>query len=263
MTGLTDTKQYVLGRGKVYFSRFEPGTQEPKHWLYMGNTPEFNLTIESEDLAHSNADEGVREEDDSVTLETMRSLSLVTDNVSPENVALAFLGEASLVTQTVVAAADETITDVKLGYSYQLGVTDGNEEGFMGINETGFEVVVGSDTLAAGIDYDMDFDTGLLTLKLTAVDVATGDDIVVTRAVRASTRTRVVTGNTQVEGALRFVAKNAKGPNSVFFMPYVKLSPNGDIALKGDDWQSIPLQGKVLKLEGRDAILRDGYPVYA
>lgn len=263
MTGLTDTKQYVLGRGKVYFARFEPGTQDPKHWLYLGNTPEFNLTIESEDLAHSNADEGVREEDDSVTLETMRSLSLVTDNISAANMALAFLGEASMVSQSSVVAADETITDVVLGYSYQLGVSDSNPDGFLGINETGFEVVVGTDTLVGGQDYDMDFDTGMITFKLDAPTVVTGDDVVVTRAVRASTRTRVITGNTQIEGALRFVAKNAKGPNAVFNMPYVKLSPNGDIALKGDDWQSIPLQGKVLKLEGRAAITRDGYPVYA
>ena len=48
-----DNKNYTLGRGKVYFSRFKAGTQIPAGFFYIGNTPEFNLTIESEVLITS------------------------------------------------------------------------------------------------------------------------------------------------------------------------------------------------------------------
>jgi hypothetical protein len=46
-------------------------------------------------------------------------------------------------------------------------------------------------------------------------------------------------------------------------LPYVKLSPNGDYALKGDEWQQIPLSIEVLKASGKEAIYRDGVPAYA
>lgn len=58
------TPNYTLGRGKVYFARFTSG-QVPGPFRYIGNTPEFNLTIELETLDHFSSDEGIREKDDS------------------------------------------------------------------------------------------------------------------------------------------------------------------------------------------------------
>ena len=52
--------------------------------------------------------------------------------------------------------------------------------------------------------------------------------------------------------------KNPKGADCTYFLPYVKLSPNGDYALKGDEWQQIPLSVEVLKPTNAEAIYRDG-----
>lgn len=258
---------YTLGRGEVHFSRFETGTQVPAGFLYLGNTPEFNLSIESDELEHFSSDEGIRELDDSVPLEVTRTGSLITDNISAENVALFFFGEASALTQAVVASAEEVLTDIVAGASYQLGVSPSNPAGYMGINPTGFAVDnlagVGGTALVVDVDYTMDFDLGVITFIAGSILAIDGADIAVTYAVRGSTRSRVISGSSPVEGALMYISRNPKGTDSKIYMPYVKLSPNGDYALKGDDWQQIPLSISVLKPTAGEAIYRDGLPAYS
>ena len=258
---------YTLGRGKVYFSRFKTGTQTPEGFRYLGNTPEFNLNIEQDTLDHYNSDEGIREKDDSVPLEVNRSGSLITDNIDPENVALFFFGSATALTQAVVAPHEEVLSGIKAGHTYKLGITPANPAGYFGINPVGFAVDnlagVGGTALVVDVDYKVDFDNGLITFlegSLLAID---GANIAVTFAVVASTRTRVISGSDPVEGALMFVTKNPKGADCTYFLPYVKLSPNGDYALKGDEWQQIPLSVEVLKPTNAEAIYRDGVPAYS
>lgn len=78
--------------------------------------------------------------------------------------------------------------------------------------------------------------------------IAADDEIAVTYNVDSQTQTIVISADTEVAGALRFIADNPQGANRHYFMPYVKLSPNGDLALKGDTWLSITLTGEVLTL---------------
>ena len=259
------TKNYTLGRGKVHFSRFKTGTQVPAGFFYIGNTPEFNLTIESETLDHFSSDEGIREKDDSVPLEVTRTGSLITDNIDPKNVALFFFGEESTVTQATVASSTETLEEIKAGHSYKLGVTTNNPTGYFGIGTAGFDVEVsgGGTALVAGTDYEMNYDTGILTFLEGSTLAVDGADIDVTFAVKASTRSRVISGSEPVEGAMMYIAFNPKGKNFDYYLPYVKITPNGDYALKGDEWQQIPFTIEALKPTQGEAIYMDGRPVYA
>ena len=257
-------QEYTLGRGKVHFARFKPGTTNPDGFRYIGNTPEFSLTIEAQNLDHYSSDEGIREKDDSVPLEVNRSGSLTTDNIDAQNVALFFFGEASTVTQAAVASAPEIIQDVRLGHSYKLGSTPLNPAGVFGINPTGLaaELSPAGTALTLGTDFTVDLNSGIITFLAGGL-VTEGADVEVNYAVRASTRTRVISGSEPVEGAMMYVTKNPKGADCTYYLPYVKITPNGDYALKGDEWQQIPLTLEVLKLEGREAIYRDGVPVYS
>lgn len=251
---------YTLGRGQVHFARFLPGTTTPDGFFYIGNTPEFSLTIESETLDHYSSDEGIREKDDSVPLEVNRTGSLTTDNINPRNVSLFFFGSDTTLTQAVVASSTETLTAIKAGHSYKLGSTPSNPTGYMGIDTAGFAVVVGVTPLVVDVDYTIDYDNGIITFiegSLLAVDAA---DIDVTYAVAGSSRERVISGSEPVEGAMMYVTKNPKGTDAVFYMPYVKITPNGDYALKGDEWQQIPLALEILKPTTGEAIYRDGTP---
>lgn len=258
-------QNYTLGRGKVHFARFLPGTTTPDGFFYIGNTPEFSLTIESETLDHFSSDAGIREKDDSVPLEVNRSGSMTTDNIDPKNVALFFFGSDTTVTQALVAAAPEVLASIKAGHSYKLGSSPANPAGVFGVNATGLTVAttVGSTPLVVDVDYTIDLDGGLISFvegSLVAVD---GTSITVTYALRASSRSRVISGSEPVEGAMVYRTKNPKGSDMVYYMPYVKITPNGDYALKGDEWQTIPLTLEILKPVTGEAIYRDGIPAYS
>jgi hypothetical protein len=256
-------QQYTLGRGKCYFSRFLPGTQTPEGYRYIGNTPELALTIDSEELEHFSSDEGIREKDDSVPLQVTRTGNFTTDNIDMENVAMFFFGEASVLTQTTVASTAYPLT-VSPGMHYQLGQSDSNPVGHRGINPTGITVTsdpVGT-TFTAGDDYVVNTDTGMLEIPEDSA-IAEDADILVTYAVLASTRDHAVSGSEPVEGAFKFIAFNPKGPNRDYTMPWVKITPNGDYNLKGDEWQAIPFNLESLKPVGKEAIYVDGRPAFS
>ena len=129
---MAEAQNYTLGRGKLYFSRFVPGTQNVAGFRYIGNTPEFNLTIESETLDHFSSDAGIREKDDSVPLQVTRSGSMITDNIHPENIALFFFGAASTVAQIEALEQSQALANVSPGLVYKLGQTAANPAGYFG-----------------------------------------------------------------------------------------------------------------------------------
>lgn len=270
----THPQNYTLGRGEIYFARFAPGTQTPVGERYIGNTPEFALTIEQEQLEHFSSDRGVREKDDSVALQVNRTGNLTTDNIVPDNVALFFFGDKSTVAEAG-GAEEETLTDVEQGLYYQLGITDERPTGAAGIlsdedsnSDANFAVYTLGDSnsdaeeFVRGTDYEVDFTLGRLYI-IPGGGIADGTDITVEYNVRASSFERVISGSQPVEGALRYVELNPKGQNKVYYMPWVQISPNGDYALKSDEWQTIPFSIEVLKKSGREAIYCDNRPVFA
>lgn len=253
---------YVLGRGEVSFARLNPdGTLGA--FRYIGNTPELSFNIESEELEHFSSDRGIREKDDSVPLEVNRSGTVTTDNIQRDNVALFFFGEATTITQAVVASAPETFNDVPVGGVLKLGVSVSNPAGYLGIDTTGFTVTSAGTPMVSGTDFEMDFDMGILTLLDTSAVHDAVADVVVTYAVRGHTRDRVISGSTPVEGALLYREYNPKGKNHVWYMPKIKVTPSGDYNLKGDDWQTLPMALEILKPDNAEAIYRDGAPMYA
>jgi len=259
---MAEPQNYTLGRGKVYFSRFKPGTRIPLGFNYIGNTPEFSLTIENETLDHFSSDGGIREKDDSVPLEVTRTGQLTTDSIKPRNVAIFFFGQDTTVAQAAVAAADETFTDVEAGSSVKLGISPSNPTGYFGVNPTGLTVEVGATPMVLGTDYTVNGPMGMVEFVAGGA-IVDGDDVTINYAVLASSRARVISGSEPVEGAMMYIANNPKGDDFHYYLPYVKVTPNGDYALKGDEWQTIPLNIEALKPEVGEAIYMDGAPVFA
>jgi len=65
--------------------------------------------------------------------------------------------------------------------------------------------------------------------------------------VAAATRRVVLDGNSTIEGELKFFADNPKGANKDTHWPYVQLSPDGDYALIGTDWQTVGFAVSVMQ----------------
>lgn len=255
------TPEYVLGRGKVYFAQFTSG-QTPGPFRYMGNTPEFNLTIESETLDHFSSDEGIREKDDSVALEVTRSGSLICDDIQAENIALFFFGSTQMLSTVAALSQSEDFVGANQGDVFQLGLTTGNRVGTRGINNFVLNGSGGSPTYVAGTDYSVDLDRGMFSI-LEGGGIANGTTVEANFDIRASSQLQVLSGSEPVEGAMRLLENNPKGSDRDIFLPYVKITPNGDLALKGDEWRQIPFTIEALKPSSGEAIYINGIPVYS
>lgn len=244
---------YVLGRGKLYFDRFAAGTKIPTGVeKYFGNTTELNFSLSSEKLDHFSSESGVRVKDDSVTLQTDSTGNFITDNITKENLALFFLGdEETLTVAGAAGVADAGIDSLVLGTYYQIGKTAGSPSGAREIST----VVVKLDpsgantTVAALNNFTLDLDLGRVYWHADSVALNDGDEIGITYTQVAHTRERVISKSESIAGALRFIADNPKGSNRDYYIPYCEISPDGDFALKGDDWQQLGFGLEILKLD--------------
>lgn len=261
---------YTLGRGELYFARRDPATGRLGGERYIGNTTEFNLTAEEEKLEHFSSDRGIRVKDASVTLQVNYTGTITTDNIDPKNVALFFLGDSESLTIAQATVTAEQIgftgTGVEKGMFYQIGVSGTNPSGARGIiypgtGPTAFALTVqgGGAALVAGTDYVLNAALGRIEILETSPNIDDGDVLLATYTVAASTRKRIISGSTAIEGQLRYVAFNPRGKQIDYVMPSTTLSPNGDFPLKSDEWQTIPFNVDVTKRDDvTPAIIGDG-----
>lgn len=250
---------YTLGRGEVHFAQFRAGTLIPRGERYLGNTPAFAITATQENLDHYSSDRGVRVKDASVLLQLDYTGSLTTDNVDMSNLSYFFLGDKTLTTTVQVVVPSEVIGPVESGLSYQLGTSAQNPSGVRGISAVTLKPAGTGTAFVAGVDYVVD----LVTARITILDggaITEGSSPVAGYTVGASTREQVIAKSKTIEGSLRYLAKNPQGNQIDYFMPHVKLTPNGDYALKGDDWQALTFNVEIIKKGSLEAIYLDGQP---
>jgi hypothetical protein len=241
---MMNTRDYTIGRGKLYFDKFIPGTTTPTGERYLGNSPSVNVTSTYQDLPHYTSDYAVREMDDNFTLQTDRAGTFTLDNASIENIGLMFGSDAVPETGTAATAQTSTLTDVKLGYYYQIGTSAEAPDGVG--NVTNVVVTQGVAAVTEAGNYTVDLDNGRLYILEDAADITEGDELSLAYDVTENDTVVVIEEGEQVEGSLRFIADNPKGANKNYFWPYVRLQPTGDFALKGEQWQLMTFQFAVL-----------------
>lgn len=242
------TQNRVLGKGKLYFDQFASGTTNKQGRRYLGNTPEFGISVESETLDHFDSDDGVRVKDDSVTLETNRSGSFNTDNINPENIAMFFLGTTGTFAQSNTPIVDEAINNVTEGLIYQLGASLGNGMGVRNVSAVTITDDVPNSPFVEGTDYILDAVMGTIEIVAGGA-ITTGTNLLCDYTPATENRTEIVSSSDTIEGELFFEATNPKGDLVDYIFPKVQISPNGDFALKGDEWQQIGFTVEVLKLD--------------
>lgn len=257
-------QNYVVGRGRLFFDKFVDGCNISEHGEhYFGNTPELSLSSDTETLDHYSSDFGLREKDLTVMLEHSRSGSFVTDNISSANLALFFLGDQSKVTQTQVTGAKEVFEDVRLGRYLQLGASDALPMGARNVENLQVYVADKDTTINLGdgdvsaldgatkvnvvgqVEYDLE--AGRIYLEPTATEIKDGQQVIVQYDILAQSREVIIARNRMIYGSLRFLSANPVGAAKDFYWPKVMLQPDGDYALKGDDWQQIGFTFSVLR----------------
>lgn len=262
-------KNYVLGRGKVYFDRYLSNDNITADTVgegqrYLGNTPTFSTSSASTDLDHYSSEGGVKVKDDSVQLTLDRTGKFTCDNIDLDNVALYFIGESDPQTQASAASVVFVVT-IKQGYYYQMGSSASLPFGHKNLGAmTTVKTGVGFATVVAASDanYQVDSLSGRVFIPVGSV-IADDTPVQFTYAVLATTYDQVVSSSDSIYGAITFISDNPKGPNRDYLMPYVKLSPDGDYDLKGDDWQVMGFTMEILIKGNLSALYVNGRPVTA
>lgn len=242
------TPNYVVGRGKLFFDQFQTGTKTRSgNSRYLGNSPELSTSQSEDKLKHYSSDEGIKVLDASASLQNDQSLTFSLDDISPDNLALWFRGakQTSVIAGGAVAA--EAHANVARGTYIQLGLTDADPIGARNISAVTVNNVTTPGVVPAA-DYDVDAATGRIYIHDDAAAVADGDDITVDYTAAAGNEEIVIAEGEVIEGRLHFVSFNAEGEQRDYIWPYVQISPDGDFALKGDDWQKMTFSCEVLKL---------------
>lgn len=243
-----ENKEYVVGKGELYFDKFATGTLVGEGERYLGNTPELTMSGDQSTLDHYDSDNGLNVKDESVVIEDNKTGTLVTDNISVENIGMMFGADPEAVAVAGATALVENFTVAKKGRWVQLGVDEDQPMGARNI--TNFVLKKGSTTITQPGNYEIDPVNARYFIEGDAADIEVDDVLIATYDQVATQRQLVVEGGSSVSGALRFMSKNPVGPQTNYFWPYVKLTLNGDFALKGDEWQQIPFTFEVLQKTG-------------
>ena len=272
------TKNYVLANGRIEFQQFpvENGVEQKskaKGFRYLGSSTELNLTQENETLEHKSTECGFNVTDEEIITSSSLTGAFTLDNISTENLALFFAGETTNQVQTKETGKSEVIK-LYPTLGYRLGVDANNPNGVFDATITKIETFAteaaaksgtGSvATLVADVDYEFAPEMAYLmigdreTTKKVTVD---GTWAVVTYDLKDSKRDVVITQNQSIVGSLLFRGCNAKGENRQYFLPKVRLSANGDFALKGgEEWSTLGFNITALQEDGSAMLYINGQP---
>lgn len=266
----TSKNNYTFGRGKVYVSKLAEASGKPvddnspaREFRYLGNTPQFALTIESENLDHYSSDFGTREKDASIQLQVNRTATLTCDNIDIRNYEIFYSNSAKLVTQAG-GEAIETFENITKGATYVLGITPTNRLGVRAIERSPDKAVVvksGDKTLVEDFDYAINYEFGSIDVLANGLTLKDGDPLTVTYTAAAVSYYRISTGDAAGFFEMRYEANNAAGAKQTYWFPYVKIQPTGEYTFKSDTWQQMQFKLEILKRGQLAPIYIDNEPM--
>ncbi len=251
----------AIGKGELWFAPFKPGTQEPDGFYFVGNCPELNLNREADTLPHYSSTAGFRRKDEEITIESRMNGSIMCDDVRPQTAALFLMGEEIVLTVASATALSSLIVGAKKGRTYQLGETANQPSGARQIENVEVTLTLTPATVyVEGTDYTVDLELGLLTI-LAGGTIAANANLTVNFDQVAHTRSQVIASDNEAQGAMKYIAHNPIGKNQDYFMPWVKVRPNGDISLISEEWMMIPLTVEALYKGDLSLCYLDGRPL--
>lgn len=255
-TGIPDTDDYNLGRGRLYFAILD-ANGKPQAYRDLGNVPEFRSTMNTETLKHQSSRRGLRVTDKEVTTAQDLELTFSFDNIEADNLAALFAGEIASYTNAAIAgfSAHVMVPDGSLELGRWFDIQNASGVRAYDIDAADLTVTTNEGTpvsLVLGTDYDLDLTNGRIFTISTSTKIATSiaatKGMKVTLAAKAEARTVTeVRGLTTsaVEGALKFISVNPANDDeeTEFNFWNVSLKADGDFNLIGDDWMRGTFKG--------------------
>lgn len=259
-SGKADTRDYFLGRGKLYISILS-ATSIPGAYRDMGNAPSFNFSVEEENLEHFSSRSGLKTLDKRVAISKAVTIAFTLDELNHENAALFFGGTISTLTNPAVAGVGgDAGSEILITLSSEEGRAYPLLTAYDGTGDpcafsarsvpTITEDYLGSP--ADGVldtDYEIDKDSGLMFILegsavlpagssiawWSAADASAPADLEIMGALKASVQ----------EYAVRFEGVNPANSDEKLILDLysVQISADGDMPMIGDEFATMSFTG--------------------
>ena len=252
--------ELVLGRGEVYFDRFLPNTTSGQGERYIGNTTTFQISREIERLTVKRSYRGSVHEAKGHAISEKIEVDMISDNISTENwldwFADPAVGVASYGTDYDVIIRDFV---VRRGRYYQVST---DPFGNFYFDRAALRYLDGATDpwLIAGVDYEFDTFRGRFYVRPDSPQIADGGTVRVRYYQRPAGTYVIAPDVGEVFGALRFISMNQEGGARDMFFPMVRLSPQGTIDMKGDEWQQMRFNAVALRKAPTQPLVYMSFP---
>jgi len=260
-SGVASPLDYLLGRGEIYFSTNLDADGRPKDFRSLGHAEAFTVTLEAETLEHFSKLLGTGNKDREITISQSMGLGFQLTEPDNANLALFMSGTSTAVAQTggtvTTGAGDDNVivSAVEgLGKWYDIYETQAPTEypEIGGTRVYRLSTVIVKDTTAV-TTYDIN-DDYLLDLEMGRIFIVDGGDISDGDALCVTFTTATLTISeiramlvSKIEGVLKFVSRNSNasgfGSQAEYTFHQVSVTPDGDLALLGDELALLPMKG--------------------
>jgi hypothetical protein len=236
MPEVVNGNNILLGRGKIYFDRFDAAGARTGE-LFLGNCPTFEITPTSEDVKKYSSADKAADLIASDVLRTTLALRIVGDEFSKENLAMALFGDTATLSQTGASVTAEEIVGVLQGRYYPLTKRQVSAVAVTGPG--------GTPTYTVGDDYKVDAVTGRIYI-VEGGGIADDSDLEVdfTYGTIALPTVRGM-NQTSVKGYLRFIGDPARGPKYECEIWRASVRADGAIGFISDEYSSFTLTGDI------------------
>ncbi len=236
MPEVVNGNNILLGRGKIYFDRFDASGARTGE-LFLGNCPTFEITPTSEDVKKYSSADRSADLIASDVLRTTLALRIVGDEFSKENLAMALFGDTATLAQTGASVTNEAIAGVLQGRYYPLSK---RQVSAVTVSGTG-----GTPTYVLNTDYKVDAVSGrIYIVEGGGIDDGTDIEVDFTYATLSLPIVRGM-NQTSVKGYLRFIGDPARGPKYECEIWRASVRADGAIGFISDEYASFTLTGDI------------------
>lgn len=226
----------LLGRGKVYFDRFNSSGVRTGE-LFLGNCPTFEITPSPEEIKKYSSADKTASLIASDVLRTSLALRIAGDEFSKENLAMALFGDTSTLSQTGSMVTNEAITSVLQGRYYPLSKRQVSSVVVSGPSGTPIYTLT--------TDYKVDAVSGrIYIVEGGAIDDGDSIEVDFTYATIALPTVRGM-NQTSIKGYLRFIGDPARGPAYECEIWRASMRADGAIGFISDEYSNFTLSGDI------------------
>jgi hypothetical protein len=228
---------YVVGKGRLYF--VPSGATQGQE---IGDCDAMSISQDNTVLERFSNQYGARTKTDSRITQQNAGISFTMLQATARNLALMMMSDKNTLTQSLGTTQLGTLSGLQVGDVIDTGKLNINVQSFT-------DLLTALNPWVADTNYKLDSASGLVkVLALPSADTTASLKINYPAITAATHQLLAGLGqNSDLRGKLVYIALDASSvPIEKYTFPIVKLSPDGDVNLLGDEYRTVQIKGEII-----------------